>query len=109
MTNNTWPPPWTLKPTEGDPEWGAQYDEPIPDSLQWDIGFGFTLNISHADYEDETTPLTIGAHFSDADAARGWIKREVTPDQLDNLALMLHNIAAKQRQRPNAASKTAVA
>lgn len=99
MPDISWPPPWTLKPTEGDPEWGAQCDEPVPDHLTWDIGFGFTLNVRHADYEDETTPLTIGAHFSDADAARGWVKREVTPDQLDKLARMLLDIAAKQRAR----------
>ena len=95
-------PSWALKPTVGDPEWGVQHDEPIPDSITWDIGFGFTLNVHHDDYEDATTPLTIGAHISDADLARGWVKREVTPDQLDKLAQMLQRIAAKQRQRETA-------
>lgn len=99
MPDTPWPPPWTLKPTEGAPEWAVQYDEPVPDRITWDIGFGFTLNVGHADYEDETTPLTIGAHFSDADLARGWVKREVTPAQLEEFARMLLNIAAANNKR----------
>lgn len=104
MSATTWPPPWILKPAMGDPEWTSEADEdgdskPIPDYLTWDIGFGFTLNVSHDDYEDPSTPLTIGAHLSDADQARGWVKREVTPDQLDKLATMLQRIAVQQRAR----------
>lgn len=104
MTDTAWPPPWTLKPTEGDPEWTTLADDdgdvhPVPDHLTWDIGFGFTLNVGHADDEDESTPLTIGAHFSDADLARGWVKRQVVPDQLEKLARMLLDVAAEQRAR----------
>lgn len=99
MTDQTWPPPWTLKPVEGDPEWTPKFSEDDTDRITWDISFGFTLNVGHADHEDDGTPLAIGAHFSDADAARGFVKREVTPDQLDRFALLLHHIATQQRKR----------
>lgn len=91
-----WPPPWTLKPTEGNPHDSSDIDG---ESIGWDLAFGFRLNIDHDDPEDTGSPLCIGAHFSDADLARGFVKREVTADQLTELARLLLNIAARQKAR----------
>ena len=44
-------------------------------------------------------PLTIGAHFSDADLARTFCEREVTPAQLEEFARLLLNLAAKHKRR----------
>lgn len=93
----TWPPPWTLQPTYGGPHDSS--DEGIAESIGWDLSFGFRLNIGHAEDEDVATPLTIGAHFSDADLARGFVEREVTPEQLREFARLLLNIAAAQQKR----------
>lgn len=92
----TWPAPWTLKPTEGDPHDSSDLDG---ESIGWDLSFGFRLNVDHADCQDESTPLTINAHFSDADRARGFVKREVTPAQLQEFARLLLNMAAGQQRR----------
>lgn len=91
-----WPPPWTLKPTSGEPHDSSDIDG---ESIGWDLSFGFRLNVDHDDFEDHSTPLTINAHFSDADKERGFVKREVTPEQLAEFGRLLLNIAAKQRQR----------
>lgn len=101
MTDATWPPPWTLKPTSGEPHDSSDIDG---ESIGWDLSFGFRLNVDHDDFEDHSTPLTINAHFSDADKARGFVKREVTPEQLEEFARLLLNIAAKQKQRAGAAA-----
>lgn len=97
MTVTAWPPPWTLKPTDGDPHDSS--DDEYPESIGWDLSFGFRLNVDHDDYEDVTTPLCIGAHFSDADKDRGFVKREVTPAQLEEFARLLLNIAAAHKRR----------
>lgn len=97
ITDTTWPPPWTLKPAHGDPHDSS--DAESPESIGWDLSFGFRLNIDHDDYEDVTTPLTIGAQFSDADKERGMVKRQVTPDQLEQFARLLLNVAAAHKQR----------
>jgi hypothetical protein len=97
MTDATWPPPWTLKPADGDPHDSS--DDDAPESIGWDLSFGFRLNVQHADYENITTPLTISAHFSDADLTRGFVKRQVTPAQLREFARLLLNIAAQHEQR----------
>ncbi len=97
MTDTTWPPPWTLKPADGDPHDSS--DDESPESMGWDLSFGFRLNVNHADYDDVTTPLTIGAHFSDADLARSFVEREVTPAQLEEFARLLLNIAATHKRR----------
>lgn len=97
MTDATWPRPWTLKPADGDPHDSS--DGESPESVGWDLSFGFRLNVNHADYEDVTTPLVIDAQFSDADKARGFVKRQVTPAQLEEFARLLLNIAAAHRRR----------
>lgn len=97
MTDTTWPPPWTLKPTDGDPHDSS--DDEIAEGIGWDLSFGFRLNVDHDDYTDVNTPLVIGAHFSDADLARGMVKREVTPAQLEEFARLLLNIAASHKRR----------
>ena len=97
MTDTTWPPPWTLKPTDGNPHDSS--DEDSPESIGWDLSFGFRLNINHADYEDVTTPLVIDARFSDADKERGFVKRAVTPAQLEEFARLLLNVAAAHKRR----------
>lgn len=97
MTDQTWPPPWALKPTEGQPHDAESIDG--CEGIGWDLSFGFRLNVAHDTAEDVSSPLTIGAHFSDADLARGFVLREVTPEQLDEFARLLLNLAAKQRQR----------
>lgn len=101
MTDTTWPPPWTLKPAHDDPHDSS--DDETPESVGWDLGFGYRLNVGHADYADVTTPLTIEGQFSDADKARGFVKREVTPEQLEEFARLLLNIAAAHKQRGDAA------
>lgn len=98
MTDTTWPPPFTLKPAYGDPE-ALDTGEGAHDDIHWSITWGFALNFNH----DETTgdsksPVTVEAHFSGADLARGFAKAEVTPDQLDRLALLLMAKAARVRQ-----------
>lgn len=94
MTNNPWPPTWTLKPTDGEPHDSTDEDT---DSVGWDLSFGFRLNVGQRlDNRDE---LTIGANFSDADLARGFVKREVTPAQLREFARLLLNLAAAHEQR----------
>ena len=97
MTDTTWPPPWTLKPTHGDPHDSSDVDD--LESVGWDLSFGFRLNVDHDIEEDLTSPLTIGAHFSDADLARGFVKRQVTPEQLEEFARLLLNMAAAHKRR----------
>jgi hypothetical protein len=94
MTDTTWPPPWTLRSTHGDPYDSS--DDETPESIGWDLSFGFRLNIGHSDYGDVTTPLTI---FSDAALARGFCERKVTPAQLEEFARLLLNIAAAHKRR----------
>jgi hypothetical protein len=96
MTDTIWPPPWTLKPTHGEPHDSSDIDG---ESVGWDLSFGFRLNVDHVDLDDHTTPLTIGGHFSDADLARGFVKREVTPAQLEEFARLLLNVAAAHKRR----------
>lgn len=86
-------PVWTL----GDPHDAESLDG--CEGIGWDLSFGFRLNIGHDTAEDVNSPLTIGASFSDADQARGFVQREVTPGQLDMLARLLLDLAAKQRKR----------
>lgn len=97
MTNTTWPQPWTLKPADGDPHDSSDHES--PESVGWDLSFGFRLNVNHDDYADVTTPLTLGAHFSDADKERGFVKRAVTPAQLREFARLLVNVAAAHERR----------
>jgi hypothetical protein len=97
MGDTTWPPTWTLKPAHGDPH--DTSDDETPESAGWDIGFGFRLNIGHAVDEDVASPLAVEAHFSDADMARGFCKRQVTPEQLEEFARLLLNIAAAHKRR----------
>lgn len=98
MTETSWPPPWTLKPTEGEPQTGADVYSDIPDDIHWDLSFGFALNIGHDNYEDPTSPLVIEQHFSDADKERGFVKRQVTPEQLERFAMLLQAKAARYRR-----------
>jgi hypothetical protein len=98
-SDNTWPPTWTLKPAEGQPHDSSDLDG---ESIGWDLSFGFRLNVDHDDCEDHDSPLTINAHFSDADLARRFVKREVTPEQLQEFARLLLNIAAQQKRRNQA-------
>lgn len=100
-TIQAWPPDWTLKPVTGQPDTNnTHYPEEI-EWVGWDISLGFRLNIRHADEDDITSPLTIGAHFGDVDHARGFVKREATPAQLREFARLLLNIAAAHEQRTN--------
>jgi hypothetical protein len=94
-----WPPPWILKPADGQPH---DAEDDGYEGVGWDLSFGCRLNAGHADFEDVTTPLTIGAHFSDADRARGFVEREVSPAQLVEFARLLLNLAAKHTQRQTA-------
>jgi hypothetical protein len=99
--SETWPAPWTLKPVVGEPELLQDFDEhnnPLPDCAHWDIGFGFALNVADDENKDGS-PLTIEAHFSDADLARGFCKREATPEQVEEFARLLLNIAAAHKRR----------
>jgi hypothetical protein len=96
MTNTTWPPPWTLKPTYGEPE-ALDTGEGARDDIHSSVSWGFALNVDHDNPDDPTSPLTIGAHFSDADLARGFSKAQVTPEQLDRFALLLMAKAARVR------------
>lgn len=93
----TWPPPFTLKPTFGDPE-VLDAGEGASDDIHWSVTWGFALNINHDDADDPNSPLTIEAHFSDADLARGFAKAQVTPEQLERFALLLMAKAARVRQ-----------
>ncbi len=86
---DAWPPQWTLKTTYGDPH--DSTDE-VANSIGWDLSCGFRLNVGELDGDREK--LTISAHFSDADLARGFVNREVTPQQLTEFARLLLNIAA---------------
>lgn len=94
MTDATWPPPWTLKPTYGEPHDSTDEDGK---SIGWDLSFGFRLNVGQLDCDRSV--LTLGAHFSDADLARGFTEREVTPAQLREFARLLLNLAAAHEQR----------
>jgi hypothetical protein len=98
MTDTTWPAPWTLKPVHGEPLTGADVYSEIPDDIHWDLSFGFALNVGHDDGEDGSSPLVIEQHFSDADKERGFVKRQVTPEQLERFALLLMAKAARVRR-----------
>jgi hypothetical protein len=101
MTDTTWPPPWTLKPVYGEPNLVQEYDEndkPLPDFIHWAIAFGFAINVGHLDGECDATSLTFSAHFSDDDLARGFVKRQVSAEQLERFALLLMAKAARYRQ-----------
>ncbi len=97
MTGNTGPARWILKPTHGTPHDSESLDG--CEGIGWDLSWGFRLNVGHDDAEDPTSPLTIGANFSGTDQARGIVVRETTPEQLEEFARLLLNLAAKQRQR----------
>ncbi len=87
----------TLRPT-----YGAPHDSESLDGCEgvgWDLSWGFRLNVGHDEAEDPNSPLTIGASFSDSDQANGIVVRETTPEQLEEFARLLLNIAAKQRAR----------
>ena len=94
----TWPEPWTLKPTYDDLRTGEEIGSDVPDDIHWSLSLGFALNFNHADQDDPTSPVAFEAHFSDADLARGMVKREVTPEQMERLALLLMAKAARVRQ-----------
>lgn len=101
MSDKTWPPRWTLKPVHGEPHTMQERDEndqPLPEFIHWDIGFGTALNIGADDSEGSTAPLTISAHFSDDDLARGFVKRQVTPEQLEEFARLLLNVSATYKR-----------
>lgn len=100
-SETAWPPPWTLKPADGDPH--DSEDDTGSEGIGWDLSFGFRLNFSHNDPDDVASPLVIDANFSDADKARGFVQREVTPEQLDELARLLLNLSAKHKRRRTAA------
>lgn len=93
----SWPPAWTLKPADGDPHDAESLDG--CKGIGWDLSFGFRLNVAHAAPDDASSPLTIGAHYSDADLARGFVQREVTPTQLEKFAHLLAALARKHRHR----------
>lgn len=85
MADGTWPPPWYLRKVYGEPAIDTN-----PDSgpgIGWDLSFGFRFNATLDPTGDEG--LTIGAHFSDADLARTFVKRQATPDQLRQFAAKL--------------------
>lgn len=90
----TWPPPWTLKPTEGEPEDATFVDEGM--NVGWDLSFGCRLNVG-GDGPESDGPLVICANFSDADLARGFVKREVTPAQLVKFASLLLQVAVARQ------------
>lgn len=98
MTDTTWPPPWTLKPAYADVQTGADVCSDVADDIHWSLSFGFAFNVCHDEPDDPTPPLTITCHYSDADQARGMVKRQVTPEQLDQLALLLMAKAARVRR-----------
>ena len=98
MTDTTWPPPWTLKPAYCDPQTDDERFGDGSDDIHWDLSVGFALNVDHDDPEDPKSPLTFTAHFSDADLARGMVKRQVTPEQLEWFALLLLAKAARYRR-----------
>lgn len=84
------------------PAHGAPHDSESLDGCEgigWDLSWGFRLNIGHDTAEDPTSPLTIGASFSDSDQAHGIVVRETTPEQLEEFARLLLGIAAKHRAR----------
>lgn len=91
------PPRSGLKPTHGDPHDAESLDG--CESIGWDLSWGFRLNVGHDTAEDPTSSLTIGANFSDTDQARGIVVRETTPEQLEEFARLLLDIAAKHRRR----------
>lgn len=94
MGNETksWPPPWELKPASGEPEYTTLVGE--GPRMGWDLSFGCRLNVGVDDCVDGH-PLTISAHFSDADHTRGFVKREVTPQQLVEFAALLLRVAVE--------------
>ena len=87
----------TLKPTNGAPHDSESLDG--CEGIGWDLSWGFRLNVGHDDAEDPTSPLTIGACFSDSDQARGIVVRKTSPEQLEEFARLLLSIAAKHRAR----------
>lgn len=86
-----------LKPTHGEPHDSESLDG--CEGIGWDLSWGFRLNIGHDTAEDPTSPLTIGANFSDSDQARGIVVREVTPEQLEEFARLLLDLAASHKRR----------
>jgi hypothetical protein len=97
MTDTIWPPPFTLKPVYSDPGC-LDTGEGAPDDIHWSISWGFALNIDHDDPENPKSPLTIEAHFSDADQARGFAKAQASPEQLERFALLILAKVARYRQ-----------
>ncbi len=93
----TFPQPWSLQPAAEEPQTGEEIGAEIPDDIHWSLSFGFALNVDHSG-DDPASPLTFTAHFSDADLARGFVKREVTPEQLERFALLLLAKTARYRQ-----------
>lgn len=89
--------PQNLKPTHGAPHDTESLDG--CEGIGWDLSWGFRLNIGHDTAEDPTSPLVIGAGFSDVDEAAGIVVREATPEQLEEFARLLLNLAAKHRRR----------
>ena len=87
----------TLRPTYGAPHDSESLDG--CEGLGWDLSWGFRLNVGHDVADDPTSPLTIGASFSDSDQANGIVVREAAPEQLEEFARLLLDIAAKHRRR----------
>lgn len=89
-TETTWPPPWTLKPTHGEPE-VCTGDVDVA-NVGWDLSFGCRLSVgADVDVCEDGEPgvMKIQIHFSDADLARGFVSRQVTSDQLRRFAGLL--------------------
>jgi hypothetical protein len=86
-----------LKPTHGQPHDSESLDG--CEGIGWNLSWGFRLNVGHDTADDPTSPLTIGACFSDSDQARGIVVRETTPEQLEEFARLLLDTAAKHRLR----------
>ncbi len=89
MTTNEWPPPCSPTSTEGEPHDSTVL---VGESVGRDLSLG--LRPTAGQRLDNRDELTIGAHFSDADLARGFVKRQVTPAQLREFARLLLTLAA---------------
>lgn len=87
----------TDKPAYGNPE-VLDNGDGAHDDIHWSLSWGFALNFDHADPGDATSPLRFLASFSGTEQELGITAVEVTPDQLDRLALLLIAKAARVRQ-----------
>lgn len=94
MPDTTTIPEWELRPVAYEPHLVTDEDEdeqPLTPFLRWSLSFGFALNIGHMD-GDPASPLMIDAHFSGVDKARGFMSREVSPDQLVAFARLVLDV-----------------